>query len=183
MTYNTYLPSLLLFAHINLTCLCPPDGQEHSLLLWLFEAQNKAETREHLPWAGSEQGSPPAHLLISSVFLRNCQSLRCVLFSANPWTPLSMEFSRQEYWSGQPFLSPGDKSGPNLSFLFIPFRITGLASPTPQTQTRRRDITMTYMFEGCMWGCSGSRLFQVLPPVKAGLLQTGAFFCGKTKKN
>ena len=30
-----------------------------------------------------------------------------------PWTvahqaPLSMEFSRQEYWSGFPFLSPGD---------------------------------------------------------------------------
>ena len=31
----------------------------------------------------------------------------------NPWTvvcqaPLSMEFSRQEYWSGLPFPSPGD---------------------------------------------------------------------------
>ena len=33
--------------------------------------------------------------------------------SETPWTaalqaPLSMEFSRQEYWSGLPFLSPGD---------------------------------------------------------------------------
>ena len=32
-----------------------------------------------------------------------------------PWTaacqaPLSMEFSRQEYWSGLPFLSPGKPS-------------------------------------------------------------------------
>ena len=32
----------------------------------------------------------------------------------NPWTvarhaPLSMEFSRQEYWSGLPFPSPGDR--------------------------------------------------------------------------
>ena len=32
---------------------------------------------------------------------------------ATPWTvahqaPLSMEFSRQEYWSGYPFPSPGD---------------------------------------------------------------------------
>ena len=32
---------------------------------------------------------------------------------ASPWTvahqvPLSMEFSRQEYWSGVPFPSPGD---------------------------------------------------------------------------
>ena len=36
---------------------------------------------------------------------------------ANPWIvvcqdPLSMEFSRQEYWSGLPFPSPGDL--PNL---------------------------------------------------------------------
>ena len=35
--------------------------------------------------------------------------------SANPWTvayqaPLSMRFSRQEYWSGLPFPSPGDLS-------------------------------------------------------------------------
>jgi len=33
--------------------------------------------------------------------------------SETPWTvahqvPLSMEFSRQEYWSGEPFPSPGD---------------------------------------------------------------------------
>ena len=36
---------------------------------------------------------------------------------ATPWTvarqaPMSMEFSRQEYWSGLPFPSPGDL--PNL---------------------------------------------------------------------
>ena len=34
---------------------------------------------------------------------------------ATPWTiayeaPLSMEFSRQDYWSGLPFPSPGDPS-------------------------------------------------------------------------
>ena len=38
---------------------------------------------------------------------------------AIPWTiayqaPLSMEFSRQEYWSGLPFLSPGDLSDPGI---------------------------------------------------------------------
>ena len=36
-----------------------------------------------------------------------------------PWTvaceaPLSMEFSRQEYWNGLPFLSPGDLSNPGI---------------------------------------------------------------------
>ena len=37
----------------------------------------------------------------------------------DPWTvahqaPLSMEFSRQEYWSGLPFPSPGDLSNPGI---------------------------------------------------------------------
>ena len=36
-----------------------------------------------------------------------------------PWTvahqaPPSMEFSRQEYWSGMPFPSPGDLPGPEI---------------------------------------------------------------------
>ena len=29
-------------------------------------------------------------------------------------TPLSMEFSRQEYWSGLPFPSPGDLPDPGI---------------------------------------------------------------------
>ena len=38
---------------------------------------------------------------------------------ATPWTvahqaPLSMEFPRQEYWSGLPFPSPGDLSDPRI---------------------------------------------------------------------
>ena len=38
---------------------------------------------------------------------------------ATPWTvasqaPLSMGFSRQEYWSGLPFPSPGDRPNPRI---------------------------------------------------------------------
>ena len=38
---------------------------------------------------------------------------------ATPWTvacqaPLSMGFPRQEYWSGLPFLSPGDLPDPGI---------------------------------------------------------------------
>ena len=38
---------------------------------------------------------------------------------ATPWTiahqaPLSMGFSRQEYWSGLPFPSPGDLANPGI---------------------------------------------------------------------
>ena len=32
----------------------------------------------------------------------------------NQWTIQSMEFSRPEYWSGQPFPSPGDLPNPGI---------------------------------------------------------------------
>ena len=47
------------------------------------------------------------------------QSLIRVWLFATPWTvayqaPLSMEFSRQEYWSGLPLPSPGDLPNPGV---------------------------------------------------------------------
>ena len=48
-----------------------------------------------------------------------CQSLSHVCLFATPSTvahqaPLSMEFSKQEYWSGLPFLTPGDLPDPGI---------------------------------------------------------------------
>ena len=45
--------------------------------------------------------------------------LSCVRLFVTPWTvahqaPLSMEFSRQEYWSGLPLSSPGDLPNPGI---------------------------------------------------------------------
>ena len=47
------------------------------------------------------------------------KSLSFVRLFATPWTvahnaPLSMGFSRQEYWSGVPFPSPEDLPGPGI---------------------------------------------------------------------
>ena len=47
------------------------------------------------------------------------KSLSRVLLFVTPWTvtyhgPLSMQFSRQEYWSGLPFPSPGDLPNPRI---------------------------------------------------------------------
>ena len=39
--------------------------------------------------------------------LQLCQTL-CALMDVACWAPPSMEFSRQEYWSGLPFPPPGD---------------------------------------------------------------------------
>ena len=47
------------------------------------------------------------------------KSLSRVQLFATPWTvtywaSLSMGFSRQEYWSGLPFPSPGDRPNPGI---------------------------------------------------------------------
>jgi len=50
---------------------------------------------------------------------KKVKSLSHVQLFATPWTvahqvPLSMGFSRQEYWSGLPFPSPGDLPNPGI---------------------------------------------------------------------
>ena len=57
------------------------------------------------------------------------QMLSCVWLFATPWTvahqaPLSMKFSRQEYWSGLPFSLPGDLPNPGVK----PMSLTSPAS-------------------------------------------------------
>ena len=58
------------------------------------------------------------------------KSLSCVWLFVKPWTvacqaPLSMGFSRQEYWSGLSFPSPGDRPNPGIE----------LGSPTLQADS------------------------------------------------
>ena len=42
------------------------------------------------------------------------KSLSHVRLFVTPWTVQSMEFSRPEYWCGQPFPSPGDLPNPEI---------------------------------------------------------------------
>ena len=56
----------------------------------------------------------------------------------NPWTeacqtPLSMEFSRQEYWSGQPFPSPGHLPNPGIKPNFSTLQADSSLSGPPGT--------------------------------------------------
>ena len=68
------------------------------------------------PWAG-----PDFQCVCVCVCVCMCVCCRFshVRLFATPWTaagqvPLSMEFSRQEYWSGLPFPSPGDLPHPGM---------------------------------------------------------------------
>ena len=64
--------------------------------------------------------------------------LICVWLFVTPWTvahqdPLTIEFSRQEYWSRLPFLSPGDlpDSGIKSMFLTSPALAGGFSTTMP----------------------------------------------------
>ena len=59
-----------------------------------------------------DPASPSGYVCMLSGFSR-------VQIFATPWTvarqaPLSMGFSRQEYWSGLPFASPGELPNPGI---------------------------------------------------------------------
>ena len=54
-----------------------------------------------------------------TIWLKQVKLLSRVWLFATPWTvahqaPPTMEFSRQEYWSGLPFSPPGDLPGPGI---------------------------------------------------------------------
>ena len=66
-----------------------------------------------------------------------CGSRSVVSNFETPWTvahqaPLSMEFSRQEYWSGLPFLSPGDLSDPGIKPESPALQVDSLLSELPE---------------------------------------------------
>ena len=85
-----------------------PKIQSYLCMALYFEEENLSGVRR--------RGSKGQICHLSSVKVK-VKSLSHVRLSVTPWTVAyqvspSMGFSRQEYWSGSPFLSPGDL--PNL---------------------------------------------------------------------
>ena len=79
------------------------------------------------------------------------QSLSCVRLFVTPWTvarqaPLSMEFSRQEYWSGLPFPTPGDLPDPVVepASLMAPELASGFCSTEPPVKPCRGSLIFIY---------------------------------------
>ena len=79
-----------------------------------------------------------------------------VRLSATPWTvahqaPPSMGFSRQEYWRGEPFPSPGDLSNPGMESRSPALQADSLPSE-PQGKSEAREgllkmEVLSYKFE------------------------------------
>ena len=77
--------------------------------------------------------------------------LSCIVVSdsATPWTiarqaPLSMGFSRQEYWRGLPFPSPGDLPQPGTKPVFP--ALAGKFFTTEPAGKLRRDLRDIVIF-------------------------------------
>ena len=65
------------------------------------------------------------------------KSVSCVQLFSLLWTvahqaPLSMGFSRQEYWSGLPFPSPGDLTNPGIKQRSPALQVDSLPSEPPE---------------------------------------------------
>ena len=104
--------------------LCPWDfpnkntgGDCHALLQGIFLTQESNLCLLCLPELAGKFFTSSA----TWEALSKCVSVSCSVMSdsATPWTvarqaPLSMEVSKQEYWSGLPFPSPGDLPNPGI---------------------------------------------------------------------
>ena len=69
--------------------------------------------KKDIPYKSKQKAERARHIL------DKVKSLSHVKLFAVPWTvacqaPLSMEFSRQEYWNGLPFPFPGDLPDPGI---------------------------------------------------------------------
>ena len=76
------------------------------------------EPRSPALQADALPSEPPGNCDLRT-WLSKCQSLSHVRLFVTPWTaahqaPQSMRFSRQGYWSGFPFPSPGDLPNPGI---------------------------------------------------------------------
>ena len=72
------------------------------------------------------------------------KSLGCVQLFVTPWTvahqaPLSIGFSRQEYWSGLPFPSPGGLPNPGIEPRSPALQADALTSEPPGKLNLKRD--------------------------------------------
>ena len=90
-------------------------------------------------------GSFKYYEIIDTVKSEKCQLL-CVSDSLQPHachTPLSLGFSRQEYWSGLLFPSTGDLSHPGIELRSPALQVSSLLSEPPgKSQTHRKKIIM-----------------------------------------
>ena len=95
-----------------------------------------------------------------SIVTQSCPTL-CNLTDCSPIVPLSKEFSRQEYWSGLPFPSPGDLPDPGIKPRSLTLQADSLLSE-PQLNNCKGFIDINYYFIKLMVGAYGEEIEVVM---------------------
>ena len=112
----------------------------HALLQGIFPTQGLNLHLSHLlHWQEGSLPLAPAGKPVRGEYSEvkvKVKSLSHVRLFATPWTvaqqaPPSMGFSRQEYWSGLPFPSPGDLPDPGIEPRSPTLRADALTSKPP----------------------------------------------------
>ena len=119
-------------------------------------------------------------ILNSVAFAVVVQLLNHVWFFSTPWTvvyqaPLSMEFSRQDYWSELLFLSPEDLSDSGIKFGSPALKVNSLPSEPPGKPTISQKVKIKFS-QSCPTLCDpthcslpGSFVHQDSPSKNTGL--------------
>ena len=79
----------------------------------------------------------PSYASVQVAFVAQLYPTLCDPMDCSNQVSLSMEFSRQEYWSGLPFLSPGDLSDPGIKPRFPALQADSLLTEPPQMHHQR----------------------------------------------
>ena len=140
-----------------------------SLLQGIFPTQESNQGLLHCRWILyqlSHQGSPdkPQNRALKSGSVTCSVVSDSLQLHGTHWAPLSTEFSRQEYYSGLSFLSPGDLPKPGIELWSPALQANSLLSELPGT------LTIHYG-PHLFWDSSFPQIVHLDP------LQTG--FCGK----
>ena len=100
------------------------------------------------------------------------KSLSCVRLFATPWTVVyqaspSMGFSRQEYWSGLPFPSPGDLLDSGIEAGSPAFQADALTSEPPGKPKRKECLNLVKAVcdkatTAIMLNCEKNRFFSLV---------------------
>ena len=76
----------------------------------------------------------PGAVEVEVLVIQSCPTL-CKTMNLPNQAPLSMGFSRQEYWSGLPFLSAGDLPHPGRKYGSPALQADSVASEPPRKPT------------------------------------------------
>ena len=92
-----------------------------------------------------------------------CLQLSHVWLFATPWTGarqdlLSMGFSRQAYWSGLPFPSPGDLPDPRIKPGFPVFQADSLPSEPAGKFNHKENNMQSWLYEN--WAFAYQKIFR-----------------------